>query len=303
MNNFYHLCIVVDIVITYVDGNDPEWLKQYGDYSEEPILSKRFRDWGTLKYLLRGIEKNIPFVGKVHLVVSAESQVPSWIDRSKVHVVFHSEIIPPLYLPVFNSSTIEMFLHRIPGLAERFIYFNDDLIPVRPLRESDFFQDGKVVKRLTRHLFALNDFKILTRDSDRLARRAAGKCMLNPLFLRPQHTCTPLLKSRCDEVYEICQDEIFRTASRLRERGNFNQYLFSDYIYYKGDGVNRRLSCRHFSLAIATADQICSFLENPDKDIVCINDVEMSQDRFASLKLRLCTALEGLLGEKSVYEL
>lgn len=293
---------MVDIVITYVDGTDPQWQKEYEDYTEEPMLDKRYRDWGTLKYLLRGIEKNMPFVGKVHLVVSAESQVPSWIDRSKIYIVYHKDIIPPLYLPVFNSSTIEMFLHRIPGLSEQFIYFNDDLIPVRPLKERDFFRDGKVVKKLSRHVFALNDFKILTKDSDNLARKAAGKwpCIV---FLRPQHTCTPLLKSRCDEAFLLCQDEIFRTASRLRERGNYNQYLFSDYIFYKGDAINRRISCRHFSLAITTAEQICAFMQNPDRDIVCINDVEMSKDRYASLKEKVESALEGILGEKSVYEL
>ncbi len=30
------------------------------------------------------------------------------------------------YLPVFNSQTIETVLHRVPNLAEYFVYFNDD---------------------------------------------------------------------------------------------------------------------------------------------------------------------------------
>ena len=43
----------MDIVITYVDGNDPVWKKDYEKYTNVPVMEKRFRDWGTLKYLLR----------------------------------------------------------------------------------------------------------------------------------------------------------------------------------------------------------------------------------------------------------
>ena len=86
----------------------------------------------------------MPFVRNVHLVVSGKTQVPEWAsDRLKV--VTHRDIIPEEFLPTFNSTTIEMFLHRIPGLDERFIYFNDDMFPVSPCREEDFFRDGKIV--------------------------------------------------------------------------------------------------------------------------------------------------------------
>ena len=75
----------MDIVITYVNGLDPEWQKDYEKHTNTPILEKRFRDWGTLKYLMRGIEKNMPFIRKVHLVVSQESQLPEWIDPANVN--------------------------------------------------------------------------------------------------------------------------------------------------------------------------------------------------------------------------
>ena len=66
----------MDIVITYVNGLDPVWQKDYEQHTNQPVLEKRFRDWGTLRYLFRGIEMNMPFIRKVHLVVSHESQVP-----------------------------------------------------------------------------------------------------------------------------------------------------------------------------------------------------------------------------------
>lgn len=74
----------MDIVITYVDGNDPVWQKDYEEYAAVPAMTKRYRDWGTLKYLLRGIQQKMPYIRNVFLVVSHESQVPAWADRDNL---------------------------------------------------------------------------------------------------------------------------------------------------------------------------------------------------------------------------
>ena len=145
---------MVDVVITYVDGRDSEWRESYSQATGKSIEAKRFRDWDTLKFLFRGIERFMPFVGKVHLVVSSASQVPSWIDPAKVHIVLHKDIIPERFLPTFNSTTIELFLHRIEGLAEQYLYFNDDFFPVRDSSPADFFPDGKPATGFRRHLLA-----------------------------------------------------------------------------------------------------------------------------------------------------
>ena len=128
----------MDIVITYVDGNDPLWREDYERCLNVPLLNKRYRDWGTLRYLFRGIEKYMPYIRNVYLVVSRESQLPAWIS-DKVIPVLHRDIIPSRLLPVFNSAAIEMFLHRIPGLDEEYIYFNDDCFPIMESRPEDFF--------------------------------------------------------------------------------------------------------------------------------------------------------------------
>ena len=164
----------MDIVITYVNGLDPEWQKDYEKYTNTPILEKRFRDWGTLRYLMRGIEVNMPFIRKVHLVVARESQVPEWINRNEVNIVLHSDIIPVEYLPTFNSNTIEMHLHCINGLDEEYIYFNDDIFPLKPCKATDFFVDGRATLGMSRHLFAFNMFKKICRNSNRIARKALG---------------------------------------------------------------------------------------------------------------------------------
>ena len=115
----------MDIVITYVNGLDPEWQKEYEKHTNVPILEKRFRDWGTLRYLFRGIEKNMPFIRKVHLVVARESQVPEWINRDEVNVVFHRDIIPAEYLPGFNSNLIENIIILNKNNRKNIKYINN----------------------------------------------------------------------------------------------------------------------------------------------------------------------------------
>ena len=57
----------------------------------------------------------------------------------RVNVVDHGEILPADALPTFNSHAIETALHRIPGLAEHLLYFNDDFFLGRPIRPEALF--------------------------------------------------------------------------------------------------------------------------------------------------------------------
>lgn len=141
----------IDIVVPWVNSQDKKWLikknKFINIHSDEQIetasSNERFRDYGTLKYLFRSIEKNAPWVHKIYLVT--DNQVPEWlnINNKKVKIIDHKDIIDARYLPVFNSSVIEMNVYKIPNLSENFIYFNDDMILNRSLKPTDFFINGK----------------------------------------------------------------------------------------------------------------------------------------------------------------
>ena len=293
----------MDAVITYVDGNDPVWKQDYEKYTNVPVMQKRFRDWGTLKYLLRGIEKKMPFIRNVYLVVSHPSQVPSWADRGNLKIVLHKDIIPEEFLPTFNCNPIEMNLHRIPGLDEEYLYFNDDMFPVGDCRPTDFFRDGKAVIGYYRHLFASNMYKKICRNSDRLARQALG---LKPsaFFTRPQHICSPMLKSVCDEVYDKVNAQIRETsATRTRTENNLNQYLFLDYMNYKGLVINEKISNKHFSVSVASPESLRKFLQNPNRNLVCINDVHLSEKRYEALRGAILDAFESVFPDKSRFEL
>ena len=282
----------MDAVITYVDGNDPVWRKSFAQAVGVPAIEKRYRDWGTLVYLVRGIRRYMPFIRKIFLVVSGESQVPLWVSGSDVRVVLHSEIIPQRFLPVFNSTAIEMFLHRIPGLDEQFVYFNDDMFPVRHTREEEFYVEGKSVIGFRKHLFPFGLYKQQTRNADLLARKALGMAP-GPLFVRPQHTCSPMQKSACEEVYARIGDELEASISPLREKYNVNQYVFLDYLYYGGRAVKgAAISNLHLSLAVKSADQVCDAILNPRTSFVCINDVKLSEPQYLEMKTRILEAFE-----------
>lgn len=137
----------IDFVIVWVDGSDPEWQAQRMKYSEEEDLSlnqneARYRDWGLLRYWFRSVEKYSPWVRKIHFVTSG--QRPEWLNihNEKLFVVNHKDFIPAGYLPTFSSFPIELNLHRIEGLAEQFVYFNDDMFVSAPVKPTDFFYKG-----------------------------------------------------------------------------------------------------------------------------------------------------------------
>lgn len=77
----------------------------------------------------------------VPLSAPARLQVPSWLNASHpgVSVVTHAQIFRRRAdLPTFSSNAIEANLHRIPGLAARWIYFNDDVFLAQPVFPSDW---------------------------------------------------------------------------------------------------------------------------------------------------------------------
>ncbi len=290
----------MDVVITYVDGLDPLWRQSYETCLGKVLLEKRYRDWGTLKYLLRGIEQCMPFIDNVFLVVSGESQVPSWVSE-RLKVVLHSDIIPSEFLPVFNSTAIEMFLHRIPGLSEQYIYFNDDFFPLNPMSATDFFEDGKIRLNFSPHRHVSNQYMRHVRNSDALARKAL-ELPAAPTFLRPQHSCAPMLRSGSERVYAAVEKEILSSVTRTREDRNLNQYLFQDYLYYKGLTLRRTFRTGHISLALGPLCRIKWLVLHSKVKVMCINDVQMSSRRYRRYRRGLLEAFETKFPRRSRFE-
>lgn len=153
----------VDAVITWVDGADPAHRDKLARYlaaiggKPPPVASAtRFHDAGEIDWCIASILRHAPWFERI--VIVTDAQVPPLVARAagtplaaRVRVVDHRELFAGFeqHLPTFNSRAIISMLWRIDGLSERFVYFNDDFSLLRPVAETDFFRDGKVVLRGT----------------------------------------------------------------------------------------------------------------------------------------------------------
>lgn len=153
----------IDAIITWVDGNDPKHvLKKQSALLGQPRLSlnaiptsrspTRFAASGELPYCISAIRRFAPWVRTIHVVT--DDQIPDFLDertrrRLGVNIVDHREIFRGYEwaLPTFNSISIGTAIYRVPGLAEKYIYFNDDVFLVRSVVPEDFFIQDKVVLR------------------------------------------------------------------------------------------------------------------------------------------------------------
>ena len=73
---------------------------------------------------------------------TTNGQVPVWLKEDcRISLVRHEDIISLEYLPTFNSHVIGSCLHRIPGLSEHYIYFNDDVLLLHPIKPTDAFTE------------------------------------------------------------------------------------------------------------------------------------------------------------------
>lgn len=147
----------VDIVYTWVNGSDPAWQRMRDKVVEEykapttceAKVKSRFRSRDELKYSMRSILRYAPFVNHIYIVTAG--QTPSWLKpHPKVSVINHRTIFSDhFHLPTFNSHAIEANLHKIPGLSERFIYFNDDVFLNRKVKERHFYSKRGKIKIYT----------------------------------------------------------------------------------------------------------------------------------------------------------
>jgi len=142
----FDVAFPIDVVYTWVDGDDPQWnaaraAREGADSQREAAGQARFRSRDELRYSLRSLHLFAPWVRHIHLVTAG--QRPTWLaDHPRITLVDHHDILPAGALPTFNSQAIETALHKIPGLAEHFVYLNDDVFLGRPTRPELFFAPG-----------------------------------------------------------------------------------------------------------------------------------------------------------------
>ena len=334
----------IDVVIAWVDGTDKKWQKEKDKYSKnihnnESANDARFRDWNHLKYVLRGIEKNMPWVHRIYLLTA--HQIPKWLknETGKLQLVFHEEFIPEKYLPTFSSHTIELNMHRIPGLSEKFIYFNDDTIPLRTMQPTDFFVnelpcDSAILnvhcpkKSLMIHTIAHNDAGVINEHFDMRKviqeRRSnwfslkygiknnflnliLSHCPRFPGF-RQHHLPSAYLKSTFIEVWQEEFDYLDEVCTnKFRMKTDINQWVMREWQLAKNNfyPYSNFKTGRLIDFEKDEENKILEFckktIENEEIKMICINDGDTIED-YERLKLEVEKMLSEYLGEKSSFE-
>ena len=312
----------IDIVVAWVDGDDPAWRAERAKYRPETNSDSsdaRYREWGVFQYWFRRIDEYAPWVRTVHLLTWGH--LPPWLntDHPKLHIVNHKDYIPAEYLPTFSSHTIELNMHRIPGLAEHFLYFNDDMYLNSPTTPEDFFVDGLPVDTAVLHnvtisdtvsfmpYIALNCLGIINENFDKRSILKAnrgkwfspkyGKLALHNLYLYPGknfpgfrnfHACAPYLKSVLEEVWEKYPGILDATCrNRFRARADVNQYLFRYWQLATGKFVPGKPRFAYLTIGEDDMRTVQSTLADKRYIEVCVND-DPSGLNFEQAQMQFC---------------
>lgn len=286
----------IDLVVTYVDSSDPQWQRLYKKHAPEEVREdsngkQRFRDNPNFRHFFRGIELYTPWINNVFLVVQSLSQVPSWLDVTKVRIVLHEDFIPKEFLPVFSSQAIEMFLHLIPGLNEKFLYANDDVYFIGPLRPENFFLNDKV--KTSFKVTTLSNIEPLPLwqqsiiNSGMLVnKKETEKIKKQGQYMTPMHSTRPYLKSKMEEAFNKHKEIILSSITKFREGNNFTIYLYDFYLKTLGLVMERDYMFYHYGSKTPLAF-IGNCLVNPQTNkVMCLNDSseELNPEREQYIK-------------------
>ncbi len=325
----------IDFVVTYVNGNDSNWLARRASFlpeSEADNSACRYRDWDTLKYWFRGVEAFAPFVRKVFFVT--DNQVPEWLnlESDKLCVVNHTDFIPKEFLPTFNSNVIEMFLHKIEGLSDTFVYFNDDMFITAPVKDTDFFkkglpcgcavlspvicyENGDFSPMLLNNAGILNTHfeknKVIKAHPLKWFSLKYGADLLRTLCMLPfrhftgfyeTHMPTSFLRSSFDKLWDK-EGEYLAEQCKRRFRNNkldINQWLIKNWQFCEGNFYPRSAKFGASFVAGKNSDAAVKAILSPHVKIVCINDAD--EIDFEKEKAKISSAFEKILSKKSSFE-
>lgn len=325
----------IDIVMPWVDGDDPDWLATKNEYSPNHSSDdgiNRYRDWNLLRFWFRGIEKYMPWVNQIHFVTWGHT--PEWLNKSnsKLNIVNHKDYIPREYLPVFSSHPIELNMHRIEGLSEQFIYFNDDTYVVDSLSPEHFFENGLPVDTVTEvplrfnpggidHIIG-NDMMVINKNFDKAKvikeqrkkwfSLKSVKATVKNLYMKPvkgfsafdnPHLPLPFLKETFRSVWEKEEKILVETSShRFRDNSDVNSWLFRYWQFTTGRfSQGNGPKGRFFSIG-KDDNLIEDALLNKRYKMVCLSDDDKNLD-FEEEKKKLESLFEMIFPEKSSFEI
>lgn len=296
-----HLQHSVDIVYTWVNGADPEWQQRRDDAWEQqspptkrttyaPPLhwtatdESRYVSTEELRYSMRSVFQYANWVRRIFIVT--DGQVPYWLDTShpKVQVVDHHDLLPGG--SVFNSHAIESALHRIPGLAERYLYLNDDVFFGRMAYPTDFFHANGIAKFFPSDL-PIDPGSPNAQDLPIMAAAKNGRDLMARRFgltvsTKIRHTVHPQLRSVIEQMEEENPaefDRVGRSLFRSPQDLSVAASLHHWYAYALGKSVPAEPNYLYLNITSPRAGQVLDALASLQRyDTFCLNQEETTSN-------------------------
>lgn len=298
----------IDVVYTWVDGSDPTWLRR----KEEALRSvdpdainvtaasaSRFSTRDELRYSLRSLEMYASWVRRVYIVT--DGQVPAWLDLShpKLRVVHHREIFSdPSVLPVFNSHAIESQLHHIEGLADQYLYLNDDVFFGRPVRPELFFEPNGLSRFFLSTMLldidppSVRDLPVLSaaKNNRELIEDVFGRTVTNKF----KHTPHPQRRDVLEEMEDRFPD-IFKSVARSVVRHPQDLSVAAALHHYYAYATARAVpgEVRYFYqdiAALTSARELDRIDDGEGHDVFCLNDTHLQEGPAAERAVQLLCA-------------
>ena len=243
----------IDMVYLWCNGNDPAFKQRKQDllgcsnisYNNESSGDIRFTDNEELRFSLRSLEKNAPWIH--HIFIVTDRQRPHWLrENSRLTIVDHSEILPPHLIPCFNSSTIEKYIYRIPHLAEHFLYGNDDMF-FGDLLSPDFFftHSGQAITRVyKKERYNHIDFNQISHQDNGLWLNSiinSWKVLydfhhqFHPFV--PYHNIDAYTKTGFQRTWHRFENKLLNSDSAFRNSNDIERIIFDLDAIYSGTSI------------------------------------------------------------------
>lgn len=311
----------VDVVYTWVDDADPRWRRSFATerarldgqvlHPEAANLS-RYRNRDELRYSLRSLALYAGFVRQVFIVTAGH--VPPWLDleHPRIRVVDHAEILPGASLPTFNSHAIEARLHHIAGLAEHYLYVNDDFIFGRQVTAATFFTPNGLARIFPDERAPIPSGRATPDDRpvDSAAKNVrdlvrahlglrVGRKMHHAPYPQRRSVLTEM-EDRFPAEFACTVGSRFRQPTDLSIASCFSHY----YAFATGRAVTGHIDAEYINIATRWAPlQMRRLLEYRDRDVVCLNETDVPPGREEATGREVASFLDAFLPLPGPFEI
>ena len=317
----------IDVFIKYIDLTDRK-LNRSGIKQ-----IKKDEDNQELRYSVRSILKNIPWIRKIFILMpNKKVKYFKPIKEIKEKIVY----VKDKDLLGFDTASIYAFLYNLYkmkkfGLSENFILMDDDYFIGQPLKKEDFFYEdnGKILPALvTSDYYEMNKEKLKDKLQNNLSKRSSvdahseigfyvqqtrallfmydifgeddiryGKKLIEPAFT---HNAIPVKMSDIEELHEYILNKYEFGQQFLTSliRTTLDLQMHTAYMAYVKNKYDRKLA--KISSSFYDLSQIAQLKWNKKKLFVINTSTKNYRSYYYN---REKTILEEMFPQKTKYEL